>query len=69
MNKFVALWKWLLSLEHGVLVLLWLGGSIGWVSGLMHACWIIRTNSAEQLLCHFERDARRALHIAILPCR
>lgn len=69
MIKLVTLGKEPPSLEHGVLVRLWVGVSIGLVSGLMHACWIIRMNPAENLLCHFEHDKRRALDISIMRCR
>ena len=43
--------------------------SIALVSGLMHACWIIRMDSVEQLLCHFEPDVQRALDISTMRCR
>ena len=57
MIKFVALGKEPLSLEHCLLVLLWVGISIGMVSGLIYACWIIRLEPAEQLSCHLGHDA------------
>ena len=57
MSRIVALGTQPLSLEHGVLVFfLWVGDSIGLASKLVHACWIIKMDPAEQLLCHLESN-------------